>query len=215
MKSRHLFMFGGGPPFSNKLGKRFTNLALNEKGKVAILFLERDGWEKYMDKYTSMLKGNGLGDFVYLPVGPEYENKNLIEFKSCSGIIIGGGETELYQKYIVDTPIGERLKELYNHGVPVAGFSAGALISPKNCVIPPIDNAKNKQLFLKGLGLIPDCVISVHFSKWNEEENLKIAMEKVNASIGYGMDDGAGIYFFNENPSESEGDYYIYQNIGE
>ncbi len=42
------------------------------------------------------------------------------------GIIIGGGETELYHKYIVDTEVGIHIKNLYKEGIPVAGFSAGA-----------------------------------------------------------------------------------------
>lgn len=93
----------------------------------------------------------------------------------------------------------------------MAGFSAGALISPENCVIPPIDNARKQHLFLTGLGLIKDCVISVHYSKWNEEENLKTAISKVEVSIGYGIDDEEGLYFKNGTFSESEGEnFYIF-----
>lgn len=135
----------------------FANFSLNEEGKIAILFLERDGWEEYMKRYTCVLEEKYIKEFVYLPLNPKSENKILKELISCTGIIIGGGETELYRNYIVDTPVGERIKELYNLGVPVAGFSAGALISPANCVIPPIDNSKNKHLFLTGLGLKKLC----------------------------------------------------------
>ncbi|MEC5424737.1 Type 1 glutamine amidotransferase-like domain-containing protein [Virgibacillus sp. C22-A2] len=188
MRNTHLFLFGGSPPFSKKLGKKFTDLSLNKKGKVAILFIKRDGWEEYMQKYTCVLESYGLEDFVYLALS---SNPNLLlkELNSCTGIIISGGETELYHNYIVNTSIGKNVKKMYEQGMPVAGFSAGALISPEICVIPPIDNLKNEHLFLNGLGLIKDCVISVHYSKWNEEENLKTAISKENVPIGYGIDD--------------------------
>ena len=42
------------------LGREFANLSLNDSGKVAILFIEKDGWEEYMQKYKSVLEGNGL-----------------------------------------------------------------------------------------------------------------------------------------------------------
>lgn len=167
-----------------------------------------------MPKYTSVIEENGIDEFVYLPLSPNPEVKTLEVLTSCTGIIIGGGETELYRNYIVDTRIGKLIKELYQQGIPVAGFSAGALISPENCVIPPIDNSQNKHLFLKGLGLIKDCVISVHYTKWEEEENLKTALIKLNATIGYGIDDEAALYFVNESVFETEGGkFHKFENV--
>ncbi|WP_235560939.1 Type 1 glutamine amidotransferase-like domain-containing protein [Bacillus sp. FJAT-28004] len=132
------------------------------------------------------------------------------QLHSATGIIISGGDTELYQEYIVGTKIGAIIKTLYLEGVPVAGFSAGALISPNICVIPPIDNRANEHLFLQGLGLINHCVISAHFSKWDEEKNLLAALAKTNLSLGYGIDDASGIYFKNERISETAGQVYFY-----
>lgn len=212
MKKRHLFLFGGSPPFSKKFGKKFADLSLSNNGKVAILFTERDGWEAYMQLYTSILEENTIERFFYLPLSPNTGHAALQELSSCTGVIISGGETELYRNYIVDTPIGKRVTEMYENGTPVAGFSAGALISPLNCVIPPIDNSRSEHLFLNGLGLIRDCVISVHFSKWKEEENIKEALARLDAPIGYGIDDDEGLYFENEVLSETEGDnYYIFR----
>ena len=210
MKNRHLFLFGGGPPFTQKLGRIFAEMSLNGRGKVAILFLERDGWEAYMKNYTEVLEENGIKEFVHLPLNTMSGNVITQELAFCTGIIIGGGETECYRNYIVDTPIGNCIKERYHQGIPVAGFSAGALISPANCVIPPIDNSRGEHLFLKGLGLIQDCAISVHFTKWNESENLKGALEKLHVPIGYGIDDEAGIYFQNEMILEEDGGVYTF-----
>lgn len=206
MKTRHLFLFGGSPPFSEKLGRKFAELSLIEKGKVAILFVERDGWEAYMEKYTAILRENGVREFSYIPLTDSPQASIIQELITCTGIIIGGGETELYRSYIVDTEIGRLIHDKYNQGIPIAGFSAGALISPKNCVIPPIDNAKNQHLFLEGLGLIKDCVICVHFTKWDEKTNMKIALTETKALYGYGIDDGAGMYFANETLMDTEGE---------
>jgi cyanophycinase len=211
MKNRHLFLFGGGPPFTNELGWKFANVASKGKNQVAILFIERKGWQEYMPKYTSVLEQYGIANFLYLPLSPIPSTAFLEQLSSCSGIVIGGGDTELYRNYIVETPIGKQVKKMYDEGIPVAGFSAGALICPKNCVIPPIDNTKNKQLFLEGLGLMKDCIISVHFTKWNEEENLKTALTKTKVSVGYGIDDDSGLYFKNEILSSTDGTISIFK----
>ena len=205
LKDRHLFLFGGSPPFGKILGREFANLSLNDNGKVAILFIEKDGWEEYMRKYKSVLEENGLVQFTYLPLSSKPSKSTIEELISCTGIIICGGETELYHNYIVATLMAKHIREMYEQGVPVSGFSAGALICPKNCVIPPIDNTENMHLFLNGLGLIKNCCISVHFTKWDEEENLKTALARTQLSIGYGIDDEAGIYFKNETLSLTEG----------
>lgn len=212
MKNRHLFLFGGGPPFGNDLGKKFAELALKENGKAAILFIERDGWKEYMPVYTNVLQQNGISGFVYLPLCAAPSLSLLEQLESCSGIIIGGGDTERYREYIVETTLGQSIIKMYHEGIPVAGFSAGALISPGNCIIPPIDNACNEHLFLKGLGLIQNCMISVHYSKWNEEENLKAALKRTNIPLGFGIDDGAGLYFNNETLTLTEGQIYTFIN---
>lgn len=188
---QHLFLFGGGPPFGDEHGKAFAEISSKRKGSVAILCLDRPGWCSYMPKYQNVLESYGVTSFKYYPLS----DSTSILATDCSGIIICGGETGKYYESVVDTSLGMEIKSLYQEGVPVAGFSAGALICPEHCVISPKDNSRNEQIFLKGLGLIDHCVISVHFTEWNDEENLKRAMDKTGCWTGYGLDDGASIYY--------------------
>ncbi|MWC31372.1 Type 1 glutamine amidotransferase-like domain-containing protein [Paenibacillus sp. MMS18-CY102] len=210
MSEKHLFLFGGGAPFNDSLGKKFAGLSSHNANKVAILFVEQDGWKAYMSRYTDLLERNGVSDFVYISLCASPSIEVIQELRSATGVIICGGETELYRDCIVDTELGDVVKELYVQGVPIAGFSAGALISPSVCVIPPIDNRKNEHLFLKGLGLVNNCVVSAHFTKWNEEENLMAALSKTNLAVGYGIDDESGIYLMNEKLAQSAGQVFYY-----
>jgi len=210
MTEKHLFMFGGGAPFNESLAKKFGALASKGLSKVVILFIEQEGWQEYMTRYTDQIGLHSVEHFVYFALDTSPSNDFLEQLQSATGVIISGGDTELYRDYIVETKIGTIIKALYLEGVPVAGFSAGALISPNVCVIPPIDNRANEHLFLKGLGLINHCVISAHFSKWDEEKNLLAALSKTNSSMGYGIDDASGIYFKNERISDTAGQIYFY-----
>ncbi|MBT2688962.1 Type 1 glutamine amidotransferase-like domain-containing protein [Bacillus sp. ISL-47] len=213
MSDRHLFLMGGSPPFGEISGRKFAELSSASTNKVAVLFLEREGWINYMDKYTRPLKQYGVKDCTYLPLSSSSSASLFEELLCCSGIIIGGGETEKYRSFIAETGLGECIRKMYWEGIPVAGFSAGALICPEHCIIPPVDTPKKQHLFLNGLGLIRDCAISVHFTKWNERENLKAAMKRTGASVGYGIDDGAGIYFTNEIPAFKDGSIHTYKKI--
>lgn len=67
MTNRYLFLFGGSPPFSQQVARKFSELSLKSKGKVAILFIKRNGWEEYLQqKYTSVLQNHGLKQFRYI-----------------------------------------------------------------------------------------------------------------------------------------------------
>lgn len=142
---------------------------------------------------------------MYLALTPQPSRTAIEQLLGCHGIVICGGDTERYRSHIVDSVLGSVIQDMYGKGVPVAGFSAGALISPADCVIPAIDNASNTNLFLQGLGLLRDAVVSVHYTQWSEEENLKAAVLRTGVSIGYGLDDGTGVYFMNEELVQTEG----------
>src|SRR5699024_946510 len=86
-------------------------------GKIAILFIKRPGWEKYMKKYTEVLEANGVNQFNYIPLNANPTHAEVQNLKSCTGMIICGGETELYQRYLVGTIFGEEIILMYQRGV--------------------------------------------------------------------------------------------------
>ncbi|WP_235560938.1 hypothetical protein [Bacillus sp. FJAT-28004] len=65
MSEKHLFMFGGGAPFNESLGEKFATMSSKGSSKVVILFIEQDGWQEYMSKYTDLLGRHGVDHFVY------------------------------------------------------------------------------------------------------------------------------------------------------
>ncbi|MBM7620011.1 cyanophycinase [Bacillus tianshenii] len=203
--NRHLFLFGGGPPFTGDMAKQFATKALAGGSPVSILFVEREGWEEYMHWYTQELERFGVSEFNYLPLPSTPIEVVFERVKNSSGIVIGGGDTNLYADYIVDTPISQAIKERYEAGIPVAGFSAGALISPEVCVISPKDNEQNEYQSRKGLGLATDVVVAVHFSEWEDEDHLRNAVSKYKESMNYGIDENTGVYLLDGELEAMEG----------
>ena len=201
----HLFLFGGGPPFTNKMAKLFVEKLKDKSDPISILFVDREGWEDYMPKYTSALEEYNMNDFHLLPLSTTPIEQVMNCLKISSGIIIGGGDTNAYADYLVETPIAISIKDRFQEGAPVAGFSAGALISPNICVISPKDIPQNEFQYRKGLGLIEDHLFAVHFSEWNDEDHLRNAVNKIKAASNYGIDEKTGTYFLNGHLDSIEG----------
>ncbi|KGA96151.1 hypothetical protein AJ85_18670 [Alkalihalobacillus alcalophilus ATCC 27647 = CGMCC 1.3604] len=202
---KHLFLFGGGPPFTTKMAKRFVDMMAIENPKIVILCLDRDGWQEYMPKYKSAFLQHADVEFDYIPLPTTPIREAVERIKNGSGIVIGGGDTSLYADYIVETPIADVVKEKYENGTPLVGFSAGALISPIDCLISAKDNVLKLPVYRDGLGLLKDVVIAVHFSEWQEEEHLLEMMERFPKHQHYGIDEQTCLYFKNEALIDMEG----------
>lgn len=203
---RHLFLFGGGPPFTASQAKLFAKISSQSNDPVSILFVEREGWEEYMPVYTRELEKLGIHNFLYLPLPTTPVEQVVKCIANSSGIIIGGGDTNLYADYIVETDISKMIKERYESGIPVAGFSAGALISLEQCIISPKDNEQNEFQHRNGLGLLLNVLIAVHFSEWNDEDHLKNAANHFSDYVYYGIDERTGMYFLNGHLESTEGE---------
>ena len=169
--NRHLFAFGSGPPFTDNLAVKY--IKLTKSGPISIILVEREGWQSYMPNYTNRLKTYHSGRFSYIPLPTIQEVRAVKQIKASGGIVICGGDTARYADYIADTTIGTAIKEVYEQGVPVAGFSAGALISPQICSISASDTIQKFSVDRQGIGLLENICFAVHFSEWNEESHLR------------------------------------------
>jgi len=203
--NKHLFLFGGGPPFTKNMAREFVQETLKKNSPISLLVVERVGWEQYIPNYTSGLKELGVEDIHILPLPSTPISKVVDCLENSSGIIIGGGDTNLYADYIVDTPISKVIKQKYEKGIPLAGFSAGALISPEHCIISAKDNVQKEFQHRKGLGLVPNILLAVHFTQWNDQDHLREAVNTYGKQTNYGIDEGTCVYLLNGELHDIEG----------
>ncbi|WP_079528676.1 Type 1 glutamine amidotransferase-like domain-containing protein [Halobacillus hunanensis] len=210
MKDTHLFLFGGSPPMPDRMASQFVETLRNKRGTITVLYIEREGAEEYLPRYTLSLHSHAPElNIFYLPLGTFYTEKQLDQLRASNGIIIGGGDTLAYRNYIVETEIAEIIRCQFQNGTPIAGFSAGALISPNNCVISPKDNPEEVTLYQQGLGLLMNAVLSAHYLKWEEQDQLKTIVAYTHVQVGYGIAEDSGIYFKNQRLTTIEGYVHI------
>ena len=110
---------------------------------------------------------------------------------AVTGVIIGGGHTPTYLSLYGTGPLGESLRNLSHGTTPIAGQSAGALIMPEVCAIPPEDTGADQVTIDVGLGLIENMVVGVHFTERDAQPHVLAAMAKTRTSRGLGIDEGA------------------------
>lgn len=205
---KHLFLFGGGSPFTKKFALRFVKLS--SPGKIVLIYL--DGGEVVIPRYTQLLKELGHENFSYISLPSTPIGGAMQTIQESSGIIICGGDSIAYAENIVDTPISKSVQSAYYNGIPVAGFSAGALISPEICVISSRDSGLDYYQKRKGLGLIRDTLIAVHFSQWNEQAHLEQIITDISTTYNFGIDENSGLYFHNGCLQEIDGSVYSIKN---
>ncbi|SDS58427.1 cyanophycinase [Paenibacillaceae bacterium GAS479] len=202
----HLFLFGGGPPFCQRMSEQFSELAGGAEATISIVCMDRPNWQGKMPFYTEALRSQGVTRFHFLALPTMSEDEAIAALHGSSGIIIGGGDTNRYADCIVETRIGPVIAERFGAGVPVAGFSAGALLSGDRCLISPKDNDESIYQDRRGLGLVHDVSVAVHYSQWQEEEQLRGSAARYPDYRGhYGLDEDCGLYFRSGELERTEG----------
>ncbi len=200
--TRRLFLLGGSPDIFEEVANEFIPAAAGENAAIVLLLSGKPGWEEYVLIYSAPWMQRNIARFKV--VAPDKEQRHLdlpatvALLQEATGIFIGGGETPIYRQLYATDPVRSVIRERYQQGVPVAGISAGALIAPDICPIPPEDTGEPAVRLATGIGLIDNLVVGVHFSEWHALPHVLSAMSQTQTEYGVGIDEGACVVFENE-----------------
>ena len=195
MKPRELlFLLGGGGATFDSVADEFVPAAGGRAAAIALLLEGAPGWENYLPQYTQPWTQRGVTrHYTILPD----ENGDLdletasAKLHEATGIFIGGGNTPNYHRLFATEPIRSLIRERYQQGVPFAGLSAGALIAPTVCAIPPEDTGDTSVVIVTGLGLVDNLIVGVHFTEWDALPHVLEAMKQTRTATGLGIDESA------------------------
>ncbi|WP_226038185.1 Type 1 glutamine amidotransferase-like domain-containing protein [Aquibacillus saliphilus] len=214
MNDTYLFLFGGNPSQSEG-SKTFAKQAGKEHAKIALLIIYREGWQDYLARYTEQWIKSGVNPENIEVIIPDQDGKLNYEaatwiIEAATGIFIGGGHTQTYHSLYTKEPFKRLIQAKYKKGTPVAGNSAGALLTTQTMLLSPYDTDSGEPIILNGLGLISNILVSVHYTKWNDADNFKKGLLKTGITTGYGIDDNACLVFKNNKVHSYLGEEHVY-----
>jgi cyanophycinase len=189
-----LFLLGGSNSIFDMVAEEFVPAAGGSQATIALLLAGAPGWEDVLPEYTRPWTRRGVLRYeVIVPAANGALDLDAVSAKlrPATGIFIGGGDTTVYHRLYATQPMRGIIRECYQKGVPLAGLSAGALIAPEVCAIPPQDTGDASVRIVTGLGLVSDLVLGVHFTQWNALPHVLEAMARTQTALGLGIDEAA------------------------
>ncbi len=195
----YLFLLGGDPS-QKAASEAFIAKAGGADARLVLMLLNYQGWQDHLRFYVDNWLELGVKEYkIIMPNDDDIMDYDLVTtcLRDATGIFIGGGDTLKYHHYYATEPIRSILINRYKKGVPVAGCSAGALILPKIFLVSPNDTGNEQVVIGDGIGLINRQVIGVHFSEWNDIDNLIEGMVRTKTELGWGIDEEACAVFRN------------------
>jgi cyanophycinase len=188
----------------------FIQSAGGSNARIAVLGMGGPTWESYFNRvFRDRWLRFGVQEVISITPNDNMALNEEVasQLQKYSGLLICGGDTRIYHTVYSNNPtIKDAILSLYQKGIPVAGVSAGALISTSHCTIwrNKVTNGRNEFIIrskydatLKdqelitghGLGLIQNCIIEPHFIEYGGFPRLIAAMQRTSAHIGLGIDE--------------------------
>lgn len=188
-----LYLLGGQAAYAPVV-EHFVASAGGGDARIAVLLIGGSPKsQQYLAQYRDPLLQQGAPSV--LPImrdanGSLDGDEALRALSEATGIFIGGGHTPTYLELYASGALRDVIQERSESGIPIGGLSAGALMLPQICAVPPEDTGNGEVTIAEGLGLIEGLVTGVHFSEWDALPHVLAAMATTQTEWALGLDEG-------------------------
>lgn len=155
--------------------------------------------EGYLENYQKAFADLGVSDIRELYIENREEATHpdkLAELDDLHALFFSGGDQLRITSQIGDTPIYERVHEIFRTGGLIAGTSAGASVMSDTMLIKGKNKASSRigdHRLAPGLGLIPNVIIDQHFAERGRIGRLIGAVSQNPRVLGLGIDENTAI----------------------
>src|SRR4051794_35576630 len=154
--------------------------------------------EGYLEKYQSSFADLGI-EVTELYVKDRIEAAHEQKLRALEGVhavFFSGGDQLRITSQIGDTPIDDRVHEIYEAGGVIAGTSAGASVMSDTMMVKGANAASFRIGHVRmapGLGLLPNVIIDQHFAERGRIGRLIGAVSQNPRVLGIGIDEDTAI----------------------
>ncbi len=202
----YLFIIGGGDRPETMM-KRFVEMAGRvNSGRIVVLTMASATPDETGKNLVQELKDAGAQDVVYYNFtrteAEKHPNARLLA--DSGGIFFSGGVQTRITEAILDTPIHQMIKQLYEQGAVIAGTSAGAAVMSELMITGDemrkpeegheFETIESGNIILsRGLGLIKSAIIDQHFATRKRHNRLISVIAGHPELVGVGIDESTAI----------------------
>lgn len=153
------------------------------------------------ERYEEIFRELGVGDVFSLPFAERSDGKRadwLKRLEGANGVFITGGNQLRLSTLLGGTPVADMIRDRnQNHGVHVAGTSAGASIMAQHMIAYGDEGSTphaDMVTLAPGLGLTEHAIIDQHFRQRNRIGRLLTAISYNPRLIGIGLDEDTAAF---------------------
>ena len=198
---RTLIIIGGHEDRSNNkviLGEVARRVG---SGKLVVTTVAMaNGTEQLFDTYERAFRSLGVKHLYNLEISERAEATVPSKVKimdDAAGVFFTGGDQIKITSQLGDTPIFQRIREIYDDGGVIAGTSAGAAVMSETMLVEGGEEKSHviggSVRMAPGLGLIDGVIIDQHFMERGRFGRLIGAVAQNPKNLGIGIDEQTAI----------------------
>lgn len=169
-------------------------------GKLVVATVGSQEPEEMWKDYQKVFRELGVKKLGHLHVETREEALEGGREKVLEGatvVFFTGGDQLRITSQLGDTPVYQKLQDIYDKGGTIAGTSAGASVMSSTMLIGGSQNGSHKLedviQMAPGFGLIMDVVIDQHFAERGRLGRLVAAVSQNLAHLGLGIDENTAV----------------------
>jgi cyanophycinase len=179
--------------------RRFVELAGGKEATIVVITTATEFPREVGNQYRTIfydLSAHRV-ESLYITKREDANDPHAIEqLKQCTGIFFAGGDQLRITSIIGGSKVDEAIRRAYDHGIVIAGTSAGASVMSDTMIVEgdSSDTAKKCTLNMAhGMGLLEEVVIDQHFAQRGRINRLLTAVAQNPNVLGVGIDEDTAI----------------------
>jgi cyanophycinase len=160
----------------------------------------REGTDQLFKDYEKTFRSLGVKHVFNLEISERGEGTLESKVKildDATGVFFTGGDQLKITSHIGDTPVFQRIREIYDEGGVICGTSAGAAAMSETMLVAGGDEESHaiggSVRMAPGLGLIGGVVIDQHFMERGRVGRLMGVVAQNPKNLGIGIDERTSI----------------------
>jgi cyanophycinase len=173
---------------------------VGDKGKLVVVTVASDVPDDVWADYQPLFADLGVAHAVQLHVDLRMEARDdrVIDLlEDATAVFFTGGDQLKLTSLLGDSPVFERVREIYEAGGTIAGTSAGASVVCETMMVRGSGDASHRiggaLHMAPGFGFIQGVIIDQHFSERGRIGRLMGAVAQNPRILGIGIDENTAI----------------------